>query len=275
MFGPFEGVAQSFIKQILDASHNGDIEYYEEIGLSQDQVSRLERLSMNDTLNLCQSNGTIDIEIDDELLNHAIKIARDGLHRLDTTNPSHSETTERLVYAFSHSDFDHSHRQNKQIITGIEPATIELIKELSVRQIRTLCLTGIEFYTITVNDIFFEAALSYVESTAKEENTIKELIRRDASWPMINYLAGMEKRPFQRMRKRYGLTELRGGAPKQLTDDQSVKVWTTWQESHELGIADRCLKVGREVDTAMRNVWPTLQRLIETGTIDDPKVTSS
>lgn len=265
MFGPFETVFQSFINQILDASHSGDIEYFEEAGLSQDQVARLERLSINDTLNLCQTNRTINIEIDDDLLQHAIQSANEGIanSNYDTGNQTYSETTERLLFAISHTNFDHSHRQNQQVITGIEPATIELIKELSVRKIRALCKTGFTFYRITADSFFFEAALSHAETTAREENAIRELVQRDASWPMINYLTGMDKRPYQRLRKRFGLTEMRGGAPKQLSEDESVKVWEIWHSHSDLGVAYRCLKISRELDTAMRNVWPVLHKLIE------------
>jgi len=258
----YETMTYSFLTKLTNASNNVDIEQLTDMGLSPEQADRISRLPHAYLLKLCSFQNIIDITIDEELLSIAIERGSKQQRRFGDI-PDMNITNTLLSNLATHASDPDEYRFLFQNL-NLSPKFIPILASYSLLDILAVVKTGIIWYEITANSLKLEMALSQVEEAQLETELLRTLIKRDASFPMINALTGMGKAVFIDMRKAMGVPVTKGGPPRRLTDEEHEVLYYAWNETEGEPLPKRCLAVSKAIDNIpLRHIWPYLSKMIK------------
>lgn len=263
----YTSVTFTFLGKIERAALENDKERILSLGLEPEQADRIAALRAGDVFKLSRIFQIINIKLDEDLLLIAFNKAGEGdfvQHDIEDAN-----ITNELLRMLSYEAVQSVNHEYISQEFGLSHSTIAQLSKLTLIDIARIVKTGIHFYTVSADEWRLPMALDFIEEQHREEENINKLIEADASYPMVHALTGMQKKPFQTIRKNMGLLQSSstGGAPKQLDQEQSHIAYKAWQDSEGLPIVDRCLAVHEAVNVGLRHLWPRIEefRRHETG----------
>lgn len=255
-------MSYNFFTKVVDASLSMDIEHIARMGVSPEQASTLTSLSHSDVIKLSRIYQLIDIEVDERLLQLAMKKASAG--EMTYGDIADKDMTIKLLSCLSTAASDDADSNQLKSTLNISSETVQQLSRLNVVDTLTISRTGIIWYSITAKETKLAMALEFIEAENRERASLDELIKQDASWPMVNALTGMSRSVFQQMRKTLNAPKSLGGPPRRLTEEEEIKAWNVWKESAGKNDVERCLAVSKLLnDMALRNIWPTISEWLE------------
>lgn len=252
----YTSVTFCFLRQLEQASLDNDIEAILSLGATQAQADKISALRAADVFKLARVVGIIDIEIDEDLLDVAIKSASSNTPPSDKI--ANAEMTGELLRSLSRLTSEMENYGPLQKFINISDETISNIADLTLSEINNIVRSGINFYEITANEVKMAMAIDYVIEQTIERDAISNLMRAGASWPMLNELTGMSKNAYSKMRAQLELPGRAGGAPKNISEQQSIEAYELWQKNQNKPIIQRVLDIHKAIGVELRDLWPTL-----------------
>lgn len=252
----YTNVTFSFLRQMEQASLDNDIEAILSLGASQAQVDKVSQLRAADVFKLARVIGIIDINVDEELLDIAINRSMD--HTPPSPNNPNAEMTGELLRSISRLASELDNYASLQKFIDISDQTISKIADLTLSQINNIVRSGLNFYEITANEVKMDMAIDYVIEQTSERDAISNLMKAGASWPMLNELTGMSKNAYSKMRAQLELPGRAGGAPKSISEKQSIEAYNLWQQNQSKPIIQRVLDIHKAIGVELRDLWPTI-----------------
>ncbi|WP_292398586.1 MULTISPECIES: STY4526/YPO1902 family pathogenicity island replication protein [unclassified Methylophaga] len=267
----YTNMTYSFLTKLINTSLNADIESIHDMGVTVEQVEMISSLPHGDLYKLSRIYQLIDIHVDVTLLDKAISLAKNGIRNIGDVQDM--DITHKLLRTLSTLSADETEIDNLTQKFEIPLRNVRELAAMTLQDTLAIARTGIVWYEITANEIKLPMALEYIIESQREAEAIKQLIVKDASWPMVHALTGMGKAAFQEMRKSLNAPKTMGGPPRRLSDDEEVLVWNAWNTSTGKYPLERCLEVSKTLnDIALRHLWPTLSAWLENES--NPKVKS-
>ena len=112
---------------------------------------------------------------------------------------------------------------------GVSLETAQMIARLSMSDIIALSRFRAPLFQLTPNLNNLPHLLSHLEREAEQEDKIRDLIQRGATYSVINALTGATRSEFNQMCLALGTDPKRNaGKPRNLTDDEIVQHAAVW-----------------------------------------------
>lgn len=258
----YTDMTYSFLTKLVHMSTNADIESISEMGVSAEQADIITALPHSDLRKLSRIYQLIDIDVDVELLDKAISLARDGV-RQHVDIPD-MDVTHKLLSNIASLAADEHESSSLAYKFNLSQRKVQEIAKLNLLDTLAIARTGIVWYEIIANEIKLPMALEFIAESHREAHSINQLVIGDASFPMVQALTGMGKAAFQEMRKSLNAPKTLGGPPRRLSDDEQVLAWHVWNQTKDQYTIERCLSVSKTLNNiALRHLWPTLSGWID------------
>lgn len=152
----------------------------------------------------------------------------------------------------------HSEAEATRPCLPIATETLERLSALTASQLAIVARCASRIIEFSIDQQRLDTIIAHAERETRQRAIEDELLRQNASMPMVADLLGWTNHHYTARRRALGLGTP-GGRPRSTTPDEEEAIRIAWRETCGLQDAERFLKVGRTTGIPLNTIWNYLR----------------